>query len=118
MVVPMTLRLPVELHSALRVAAGRSRRSLHAEVLVLLEAGLGGEEPHGGRGLSASVPAVDPGSGSLGSSSPPSPALDGRESRVGADEPAESRAASRPSSACPMVVPRGVKCKACGSVHK
>ena len=46
-VVIYTMRLPRSLHSALKDLAERERRSLHAEIIYLLERAVQQEEPEG-----------------------------------------------------------------------
>lgn len=43
----MTLRMPSELHNRVREQAGRNRRSVHAEIIALIESGLAVEQMGG-----------------------------------------------------------------------
>ena len=47
--IQMALRLPPELHSALKALAEHERRSLHAQILVLLEEALDAREQQRGK---------------------------------------------------------------------
>lgn len=101
----------MELHSRLKAAAVGERRSMQAQALVLLEAGLGEGEPGGdgagsGAAPSAAVQAATVGAADTASSPSPSSALTEREPVREAvarletvDGSGESRTPSRSASA-------------------
>lgn len=101
----ITVSLGDDLAERVRVGAAQRRASVSLFAAGLIEWALGGE----GEARSTAT------AGSAGASEVTEAAL----ASGSADVPSPPRA-SRPTSSeggCPMVVPRGVKCKLCGKVH-
>lgn len=116
--VPFTLRLPEDLHDALRGAAEGSGRSLQREIEWRLRSsfnveakGLWVPPAQADRGVQLLDAGLDEGEPSAGAAGP------SRGRGTVAQTTAEPASPSSSPGACTMDVPVGVKCKVCGKVH-
>jgi hypothetical protein len=124
--VRVTLRLPEALHQALEEAAEKDGRSLNGMIVRLLDLGLVGW------GTAREIVQVAASQPPAQSRSKLTEMLERRFQDVPADNslsrPAQGQATRAAagaadldpvprSSACPMLVPKGTRCKSCGKVH-
>lgn len=114
------LRLDESLYQAIQVEAQENERSVNAEIVYRLRGSFNDTPPVSrlGRGKTGSAeegsalgPPVKVGERIVkAEASPPK--------EVGAGSASDARRVDGASSSCPFDVPVGVKCKACGKVHR